>query len=273
MAKPKGEEILRKQKEAKQKKLLLILAPIFLILMVWQGPGYVKMLTGGDEPVATTTETPTTPVGTTPDPATAPPPSTSAPGGVPVGTPTQTPVGLSDSDPPATPEAGQLISFERFVGKDPFRQIVDTTPPAPSDPTMTPPPTGPGGSGGDGNGDGSGNDNGGGGGDDDAGGNANGNGNSSGGDGDNDDSAVPVAAVLEVNDVKETVPLEGTFPGSEKLFVLTKLSRSSAWIGLVAGEYSNGKHAIEVAVGKTLNLVSQPDGIRYTIKVRSIRLR
>jgi hypothetical protein len=270
MAKPKGEEILRKQKEAKQKKLLLVLAPIFLILIVWQAPGYVKMLTGGDEPVATTTETPTTPVGTTPDPATAPPPSTSAPGGVPVPGPTETPAELTDSDRPTAPEAGQLISFDRFVGKDPFRQIVDMTPPAPSNPTVTPPSTDPGGSGGNDNGGGSdGNaDDGGDGGGDTGGGNGNGNGG--GGD---DDPVVPTAAVLVVNGVKETVPLEGTFPKSEQLFVLRKLSESSAWIGLVAGEYSNGKKSIEVEVGEKLNLVSQPDGIRYTIKVVKIRLR
>ena len=52
MAKPKTEEILRRQKEAKQKKLLFVLAPIFLLLMVWQGPGYLKMLTGGSDDVA-----------------------------------------------------------------------------------------------------------------------------------------------------------------------------------------------------------------------------
>ena len=54
----KGEEILRQRKEAKQKKLLFVLGPIFLLLMVWQGPGYVKMLTGGgSEPTAATTST------------------------------------------------------------------------------------------------------------------------------------------------------------------------------------------------------------------------
>ena len=72
----KGEEILRQRKEAKQKKLLFVLGPIFLLLMVWQGPGYLKMLTGGgSEPTAATTSTPTT-TGATPDPGSAAPPST-----------------------------------------------------------------------------------------------------------------------------------------------------------------------------------------------------
>jgi hypothetical protein len=246
MAKPKGEELLRKQKEAKQKKLLMVLAPIFLILMVWQGPGYVKMLTGGDESAAVpTTSSTTDTVPTTPDPSTAPPPTTAAPGETPAPTTGTTP-GLVDSDRPAAPDAGQLIAFDRFVGKDPFRQIVDTTPPAPDSPTVTPAPTNPDGTG------------------TDPGGN---------GGGDDDEPAVPVAAVLAVNGVKETVPLDGAFPESDKLFVLKRLSRSSAWIGLVAGEFSNGRESIEVRAGDTLNLVSQPDGIRYTIKVVSIRLR
>jgi hypothetical protein len=257
MARPKGEEILRKQKEAKQKKLLLVLVPIFLGLMVWQGPGYVKMLTGGEEPAAappaetSTGAVPTTPTPTTPDPSTAPPPTTAAPGGAPAAPSGATPE-LADSDRPAAADAGQLIAFDRFVGKDPFRQIGDTTPPAASEPPIvTPAPTNPVGPGG-----GSGTDPGGG----------------NGGGGDDDEPGAPVAAVLAVNGVKEMVRLEGTFPESDKLFVLRRLSRSSAWIGLVAGEFSNGRKSIEVRVGKTLNLVSQPDGIRYTIKVVSIRL-
>jgi hypothetical protein len=247
MARLKGQELLRMQKEAKLKKLLFVLVPIFLALMVWQGPGYVKMLTGGDEQAAEPAPTPTAPAATTPDPTTAPPPSTAVPGGAPVAAPGGTPATLTDSDRPASPDAGQLIGFDRFVGKDPFRQIVDTTPPPAPDPTVTPTPTNPGGSGG--------------------------NGTDPGDGGDDDEPAVPVAAVLAVNGVKETVRLEETFPESEKLFVLTRLTRSSAWIGLAAGEYSNGKDAIEVELGKTLNLVSQPDGIRYTIKVVRIRLR
>jgi hypothetical protein len=246
MAKPKTEEILRQQKDAKLKKVLIVLAPIFLLLMVWQGPGYVKMLTGGDEPVATPSETPTVPSGPTPDPSTAPPPSTTTPGGAPTPpTSADSPAALADSDQPAPADSGQLISFDRFVGKDPFRQIVDTdaTDDASTGGTVTPLPTNPGGGGGTG-----------------------GNGSGSGGGG-SDPDARPVSAVLEVNGVKERVELEGAFPEGDELFDLAKLSRRSAWIGLVAGEYSNGKETIEVKLGKKLSLVSQPDGIRYTIKL------
>jgi hypothetical protein len=247
MRKPKSVEILRKQKEAKQKKLLLVLVPIFVLLLVWQGPGYVKMLTGGDEPVAAT-EAPgaTAPTGTAPDPSVAPAPSTATPDG---GTPTPGEGGaavLTDSDRPTAADTGQLVSFDRFRSKDPFHQIVqgDTTS-GDTGGTVTV-PTNPGGSGGSGSGGTSG--------------------------GSSDDDAKPVSAVLEVNGVKEKVELDGAFPESEELFKLAKLSRTSAWIGLVTGEFSNGKDSIEVELGDTLNLVSQPDGIRYTIKVVSIQV-
>jgi hypothetical protein len=245
MARPKAGEILRKQKEAKQKKLLFVLVPIFVLLLVWQGPGYVKMLTGGDEPAAAT-ETPgaTAPTGTAPDPSVAPAPSTATPDG---GTPASGDGGtavLTDSDRPTAADTGQLVSFDRFRSKDPFHQIVKGDASGDTGGTVTV-PTNPGGSGGSGSG---------------------------GSGGGSDDDAEPVSAVLEVNGVKQKVELDGAFPESEELFKLAKLSRTSAWIGLVTGEFSNGKDSIEVELGDTLNLVSQPDGIRYTIKVVSIQV-
>jgi hypothetical protein len=244
MAKRKAGEILRKQKEAKQKKLLLVLVPIFVLLVVWQGPSYLKMLKGSDEPAATETTGETVPTGTAPDPSVAPAPSTATPDG---GTPAASPIGaavLADSDRPSTADTGQLVSFDRFRSKDPFRQIVkDDDGSGDTGGTVTA-PTNPGGGSGSGGGSGGG----------------------------SDDGLAPVSAVLEVNGVKQKVELDGAFPESEELFKLVRLSRTSAWIGLVTGEFSNGKDSIEVDVGDTLNLVSQPDGIRYTIKVVSIQV-
>ena len=34
----KAQQILRARKEAKQKKMLFVLVPVFLLLLVWQGP-------------------------------------------------------------------------------------------------------------------------------------------------------------------------------------------------------------------------------------------
>jgi hypothetical protein len=107
---PKAEEALRKQKEAKQKLLLLALAPVLLGLLAWQGPKTYKALTGGNAqpPPTVTTIAPTT-TGSTSTTATP------TPSGV-TGA-----IGLPDSDPLQTPGLGQLVVFNRFVSKDPFR--------------------------------------------------------------------------------------------------------------------------------------------------------
>ena len=41
-------------------------------------------------------------------------------------------------------------------------------------------------------------------------------------------------------------------------------------IGLVSGSFSNGQETVKVKVGKTVTLVSQPDGVRYVIKLVSV---
>jgi hypothetical protein len=96
---------MQKAKEAKQKKLLLILLPFFLVLVVWQGPKMYKSLFAQPAPEAT-------PVATTP--------SSTVPG-----TPTTGPVappadGLADSEPVPTARSDQLLSFSRFTARNPF---------------------------------------------------------------------------------------------------------------------------------------------------------
>jgi hypothetical protein len=103
-------EVLRRQKERKQKIILLALAPVLLGLLAWQGPKTYKSLTAGaatPPPPAVTTTTPALPgpTGTTQTPTVSP----------------TNPTGLSDSDPLLSPGSGQLIVFSRFVSKDPFR--------------------------------------------------------------------------------------------------------------------------------------------------------
>lgn len=272
MAKPKTEEILRKQKEAKQKKILFVLGPILLLLVVWQGPGYLTMLTGGGSEPTPTVATPTTPAATdtagAPDPSSAPAPSTVAPTGTPVADASPSEA-LPDSDLPASADGGQLVSFGRFLGKDPFKQsavarsgVADggttapppdgtssgggtTTPPPPtiSPPTISPPTTG--GSGGDGG--------------------------SDPGDG-GGTPLTPVSAVVDVNGSEETLQVDGTFPSSDPLFRLAKLAKTTIRVGLVGGSFSNGQETVEVKLGKTLTLVSEPDGLRYTIKLVRVKL-
>jgi len=103
MAKRPTEAILRAQKEAKQKKLLFLLVPLFLGLAAWQGPKMLHALKGSQPPPAALEPGlgAPTPTGTTPT-------GTDAAGGLPN---TDEQPGLLD---------GQLISFSRFGGRDPF---------------------------------------------------------------------------------------------------------------------------------------------------------
>lgn len=107
---PPKAEVLRRQKEQKQKIILIALAPVLLGLLAWQGPKTYKSLTAG---AATP---PPTPVVTTTTPTTAGPTTTPPLPGSPTSA-----TGLVDSDPLLSPGTGQLIVFSRFVGKDPFR--------------------------------------------------------------------------------------------------------------------------------------------------------
>jgi hypothetical protein len=110
MASKKVQAALLKQKEAKQKKILFLLVPLFLGLMVWQGPKTFDALTGGNAPPPPAAAPATTTVAPTPGSA----PST--PGaGAPV-----TPGVLVDTDAPLDTLDGQMSSFSVFPGRDPF---------------------------------------------------------------------------------------------------------------------------------------------------------
>jgi hypothetical protein len=115
---------IQKAKEAKQKKLLLLLLPLFLGLVAWQGPKMYKALFAQPAPEATPAAT--TPASTVPGaPATAPE------------APAQ---GLADSDPLPTPGSHQLLSFSRFTARNPFIAPGGGTPPASGE--DAPPPSG-----------------------------------------------------------------------------------------------------------------------------------
>jgi hypothetical protein len=102
MAKKPSQAALLAQKTRKQKMILLALAPVFLALLAWQGPKTYKALMGGSPPPPAPVVAPTTPgpTGTSTTPG--------APGELP------------DSDPQPSLLDGQLLSFSRFNGRDPF---------------------------------------------------------------------------------------------------------------------------------------------------------
>jgi hypothetical protein len=253
----KAQEALRKQKDARQKKMLIALLPVLLLLLFWQGPGMLKAFSGGSTPPPT--PAPAQSSGETPapaDPTAAAAPSTAA-GETPApAAPTSV---LPDTDDPVVAENDQLVSFDRFVGKDPFRQLVEDEEEGGGDAASDEPADDPsggsaddpmgdpanGGSGGDGDGDG---------------------GDGGGSDGGGSDGGTELTiATVDVNGTREEVSREGTFPASDPIFRLVSLKAASAKIALVAGEFSNGVETVTLRRGKPLTLVSQPDGLRYTI--------
>jgi hypothetical protein len=106
MAKRSTAAALQAQKDAKQKKLLFVLVPVFLLILVWQGPKTLKAFQGPSSappPPAATVTTSTTPSAT---PGSPTPPSDGT--------------SLPDTDVVPKPLEGQLVSFNRFRGRDPF---------------------------------------------------------------------------------------------------------------------------------------------------------
>jgi hypothetical protein len=100
---------LAKAKEAKQKKILIALLPLFLLLVAWQGPKMYKSFFAQPPPPeaapATTAPTATTPAAPAAPGTTAPPPAAG---------------GLTDSEPLPAAAKDQLLSFSRFSSRDPF---------------------------------------------------------------------------------------------------------------------------------------------------------
>ncbi|MGH3041051.1 MAG: hypothetical protein ACRDNG_04820 [Gaiellaceae bacterium] len=132
-AKRNAEAMLR-AKEAKQKKLLFVLVPVFLGLAVWQGPKMFGQLFGGSKPTEAAPVTTAAPTGSVP----------AAPGT----TPPATPAGvLADTDVPPEANPSKLISFSRFTGRDPFASPYPSAGSPPTTPTPTTPAS-PGGGGG-----------------------------------------------------------------------------------------------------------------------------
>jgi hypothetical protein len=113
MASKKVQAALLKQKEAKQKKILFLLVPVFIGLLAWQGPKTFKALTGGSPPPPPPAAAPATTTTTAaPTPGSAP----STPGaGAAVN-----PGVLVDTDAPLDTLDGQLDAFSVFPGRDPF---------------------------------------------------------------------------------------------------------------------------------------------------------
>lgn len=245
MAKPNAEERRQKKKAAKQKKIVLLLVPVLLIAVGLQLP---KLLGGSDDPDGGSTdaaETATedssagaagddgeTPAPATPAPDSAGPPSASGLLDVTVIVDlTEVP----DSDPVSPADEGQLVSFSRFIGDDPFIQLVEV--PDVQEGEEQPSEESAGAGGGE----------------------------------ETPPASPPVteigAVVIQINGELETVVLDGTFPAEDPAFRLVSIGASKIEFGLVEGSFSSGIDTLELELGKSITLISQPDGFRFTIEL------
>ena len=227
------------EKQRRQKKLLLALSPVLLLLLVWQGPKTLSALRGGEaapaEATPAATQAPASPA------AAADERGATAPGHGPAGA-----AALPDTDDVPTAGPGQLVSFTRFVGKDPFRQQV-SEPEAPTseDVEAAPPATeaarqAPAGE------------------DAEA---------SSTWDADDE------VAVLAVNGRRSELRVGASFPQGDGVFRLVSLTAGTARVGLVSGTFSTGKKTIALAPGERVVLENEANGVRYVVRFLRVAAR
>lgn len=245
----KAEDAARKRRETRAKKILILLVPLLVILVVWQGPKVVDQLRGAREQTESVQDQVVQGF------------IEVSPSGEPVAeeqTPQQL-VGnsLEDTDGAPEPAAGKIISFTRFAARDPFVQLVveedeagtavaETESPPPATPEST--------SGGDG-----------------ASPSSAGSTDSSGGSTivETPDSGGDTAleATIRVNGAVAVVSVGDEFPESDPAFTLVEITDEVARIGLAVGSFSNGVETLDLRVGDTVTLISQPDGARFVLRL------
>jgi len=268
--KQKPEEILRQQKDARAKKLLFLLVPLLVVLLAVIGPGALKQLRGSQTaapPAATETG-----AASTAGPSAVPgvtdttPPAATGPAAPAVTSP-EAALAVQGSLPPTDvpPPAGEddLVTFSRFEARDPFVQLVADTSAESTDAststagasastvdasvqtttaaTTTTTTTSDGTSGG-----------------------TDTTGSTSGGD------ATTTQVTISVNGKATVVNVGETFPASDPAFKLVAIEGNIAKIGLASGSFSGGMQTLDLEVGQTVTLISQPDGTRFQLKLMKV---
>lgn len=250
---PRSEELLRKRKDARQKKLLFVLVPVLVIAVAIQGPRLAKQLSSAKEK---TEEVQDQVVEGYEELAPEGEPPSEAPDGGAPGNPTASLAvadGLPDTDPPPVGGEDKLISFTRFSARDPFVQLVDDGEGEASEEEAAT----------------------------DSGAGASGGGSSVSIDdgssaepaetttGPADDGGETAAgqASISVNGTVVVVEVGGTFPADDPAFQLVAIEGELVKIGLAAGSFSSGVETLDLKVGDTVTLISQPDGARFQIEI------
>lgn len=218
-------------KQAKQKKILIVLGVVLLALLAIQLPKFL----GGSNSTPAATPATTTTDGSTPIAAT--PVASTTPTGVPVATPVNLVTAGAGSRPKAT--EAQLASFSLFKAKDPFVQkIIDKsneatgTPGAPAKPAAGGPAQAPGGV-------------------------------------TAPSKPEPVVygfATISLNGEEEPVITKGVFPADDPMFQVVAIGKNQIKLGIAGGKLTNSKVAV-IKLGKSLTLVNDATGARYVIKL------
>jgi len=232
---------MRAAKERKQKKLVLVLGALFLVLLVVQGPRTLKMLRGSKS--------------STPAAAPASKPGASA-NVAPVAAPVSS-TQLPESDVPPRRTRSQLYSFEVFDSKDPFAQQISETAGAPvataapadvssstgstpggaatasAAPVRQPASVAP----------------------------------SDGG----VSTSKTAAAVIDVNGQRQAIDVSQSFPAVNPTFRLVSVKGNVATIGIAGGSFASGNGTVTLRAGRTLTLMNTSDGQRYELRLVSVR--
>ena len=225
--------------KAKRQKIIAAVGGVILVaLLVWRVPQVIALM--NKKPAATPS---TVPAPASPTPGVPlPPPSPGSPAPAAEGI-------LVDSDPAPAPAPGQLISFDRFVSKDPFAQqgaascvpdasgdeSVPCSAAAPSGKAQPREPVGvpepvfdvP------------------------------------------DSKPAPKAAQtstrIAINGETETVNVGSAFPSADPVFRLVSAAKGSAKIAIDGGTYASGAATITLKKGEPVTLVNTADGTRYRL--------
>lgn len=248
-------EAVAAKKQAKQRKLLLLLVPVLAVVAVIQGPRLLDQVRGAQEktqgvqgqvvegfkevaPTDATTAGATTATG-----AAAPvaDPLAAATAALAEGE-------LPNTDPLTPADENQLIAFTRFSARDPFVQLVVETSVDPAaappggtsdvgtipEPTIPLPVTTPGTGATDGT------------------------------------ATTGTQASIAVNGVVAAVSVGEAFPTRDPAFTLVSIDGNTVTIGLSDGTFSTGTQTIDLSVGDSVTLISQPDGARFTLNIIEI---
>jgi hypothetical protein len=237
-------------KQAKQKKIAIVLGVVFVAVLAFEVPNTMKMMNQKPATPEITSSAPAAPVVDTSggsSAAAAPAPSTFTPSSTlgSAGT-SYTPSSASGliAAVPVSADAGQLTTFTEFASKDPFSQTVQknvvagapgsTSPSTPAKglttttPTTTSPKAPP--------------------------------------------APAPTSAVISVNGELMTVSVNTVFPTTGtvfneagSLFQLDSLTAKSAKVSIAGGSYASGSPTLTLTVGKPVTLQNTADGTRYTL--------